>query len=142
MVNILGKKRLEVVLAIAGYAVGDGAVAAIPTPCWEASKQVVLTAADIAMYTTIWKTYFEEELSNQALIEMLTELGLVTVAALGTAYVVAKASAAIFSEISDWIGPVGWSLQAAISGSLTGLFGLCWALYCDRLYCEKHSQPA
>jgi hypothetical protein len=136
-VSSLGNKRLEAALTIAGYAAGGATAAAVPTPCVEVPKQIVLTASDIAMYTTIWKLYFGEDLFHKGLPEILAELGLVTVAATGTAYIVAKGSAAILSEITDWAGPVGWGVSAVISGSLTGLFGAVWALYCDNLYSQR-----
>lgn len=138
----LGKKRLDVAIAITAYAIGGSGISAAPTPGIEVPKQIVLTAADIAMYTSIWKTYFQEELSSKQLIDMLTELGLVTVAAAGTAYIVSKATTAILCEITDWLGPVGWGVAAAIAGSLTGLFGATWAVYCDYLYRQKEPQAA
>jgi len=141
-VSSLGKKRLEAALAIASYAVGSGAASAAPTPGVEIPKQLILTASDILMYTNIWKIYFEEDLSSKGVLEMLAEVGIVVVAATGTAYIVAKGSTALLNEITDWLGPMGWGVSAAISGSLTGLFGAAWALYCDRLYFQKESQPA
>jgi hypothetical protein len=141
-VSNLGKKRLEAGLAIAGYAVGSGTAAAAPTPGVELPKQLVLTASDVLMYTTIWKIYFEEDLTRKALLEMLAEIGLVTVAATGTAYIVSKVSSAILCEISDWFGPMGWGVSAAITTSLTGIFGAAWALYCDYLYAQKQPSPA
>jgi uncharacterized protein (DUF697 family) len=135
--DIQGKKRIEAVLAIAGYAASGGAVSALPSPGVEMPKQFVLTAADIGMYTLIWKIYFEEDLSQKNLLEILAELGMVTIGAVGTAYVVAKVSTAILNEINDWLGPVGWGVKAAIAGSLSSLFGLGWMLYCDRLYSQK-----
>jgi hypothetical protein len=136
-VKLQGKKRIEAVLAIAGYAASGGAVSALPSPGVEVPKQFVLTAADIGMYTAIWKIYFEEDLSHKNLVEILVELGIVTIGAVGTAYIVAKVSTAILSEINDWFGPVGWGVKAAIAGTLSGLFGLAWTLYCDRLYSQK-----
>ncbi|RUR84498.1 hypothetical protein ACF3DV_19525 [Chlorogloeopsis fritschii PCC 9212] len=141
IVSSLGKKRLEVALAIATCAIGSGGASAAPTPGIEVPKQVVLTASDIAMYTSIWKIYFQEDLSDKNVIEMLAELGLVTVAAAGTAYVVSKVSTAVLCEITDWLGPMGWAVGAAIAGSLTGLFGAAWAVYCDYLFCQKQPQP-
>ncbi|MBD2309237.1 MAG: hypothetical protein CLLPBCKN_003463 [Chroococcidiopsis cubana SAG 39.79] len=135
--DLQGKKRIEAVLAIAGYAASGGAVSALPSPGVEMPKQFVLTAADIGMYTLIWKIYFEEDLSQKNLLEILAELGMVTIGAVGTAYVVAKVSTAILNEINDWLGPVGWGVKAAIAGSLSSLFGLGWMLYCDRLYSQK-----
>nr|WP_233222699.1 hypothetical protein [Chroococcidiopsis sp. CCALA 051] len=137
IMDLQGKKRIEAVLAIAGYAASGGAVSALPSPGVEMPKQFVLTAADIGMYTLIWKIYFEEDLSQKNLLEILAELGMVTIGAVGTAYVVAKVSTAILNEINDWLGPVGWGVKAAIAGSLSSLFGLGWMLYCDRLYSQK-----
>ncbi|MBE9049377.1 hypothetical protein IQ243_02975 [Nostocales cyanobacterium LEGE 11386] len=138
----LGKKRLEVALAIATYAIGSGTASAAPTPGGEIPKQMVLTASDVAMYTTIWKIYFHEDLSSQGILEMLSQLGLVTLAATGTAYIVSKATTAIVSEITDLLGPVGWGVTAAIATSITGIFAASWAIYCDRLAAEKEPQPA
>ncbi|MBD6618382.1 hypothetical protein FNW02_21780 [Komarekiella sp. 'clone 1'] len=137
----LDKRRLETVLAIATYAVGSGTASATPTPGIEVPKQIVLTASDIAMYTTIWKIYFHEDLSSQGILDILAQLGLVTLAATGTAYIVAKTTTAVVSEITDWIGPMGWGVKAAIAGSLSGLFGATWALYCDHLYSQREPQP-
>ncbi|NMG05498.1 hypothetical protein [Brasilonema sp. UFV-L1] len=138
----LDKKRLEAILAVATYAVGSGSATVAPTPGVEIPKQFILTASDVLMYTSIWRIYFEEDLSSKGLSEMLMELGFVTVAATGTAYIVGKASTAILKEITNWTGPLGWGLLAAISGSITGLFGAAWALYCDHLYSQKESRTA
>lgn len=64
----------------------------------------MLTTSDIFMYISIWKIYFEEELSHKEVLTMLAELGLIAVAAAGTAYVVAKSSTAILAEIANRFG--------------------------------------
>jgi hypothetical protein len=135
----LGKKRLETVLAIATYSIGSGTATATPTPGGEIPKQIILTASDSLMYISIWKIYFAEELSSKGLLEILTEIGLVTVGAAGTTYIVSKASTAIIKEITNWTGPLGWGVTAAIAGSLSGMFGVAWALYCDQLYSQRKS---
>jgi hypothetical protein len=132
----LGHKRLESVLAILGYAAGGGAAAAAPKPGLEAPSQLVLTASDILMYTSIWRIYFHEALTQKALLDMLIEVGLVTVTAAGTAYLAARASTALLNELSNWAGPLGWGVSALLSGSLTGLSGAVWAVICDRIYCD------
>ncbi len=137
----VGKKRLDAVLAIATYCIGSSTATAAPTPGVEIPKQVILTTADSMMYTSIWKIYFEDDLSSKGLLEILTELGLVTVSAVGTAYIVSKASTAMIKEISNWTGPLGWGVSGAIALSLSGLFGVAWALYCDHLYSQRQ-QPA
>jgi hypothetical protein len=140
-VSNLGKKRLEAALAIAGYAVGSGTASAAPTPGGELPKQLLVTASDILMYTRIWKIYFEEDLSSKELLEILVQLGFVSLVATGAAYIAGKASTAILKEIVNWTGPLGWGITAAIAGSLTGLFGAAWALYCDTLYSQREPQP-
>jgi hypothetical protein len=136
-VSNLGKKRLDAVLAIANCVVRNGAAVAVPTPGGEIPKQLILTASDILTYTAIWRIYFQEDLSSKQLFEILAEMGLVTVVATGTAYVASKATTAILKEIYNWTGPLGWGVTATITGSLTGLIGLAWAVYCDNLYCER-----
>ncbi|HLO86098.1 MAG TPA: hypothetical protein VK203_13970 [Nostocaceae cyanobacterium] len=136
----LGKKRLDAVLAIATYSISSGTASAAPTPGGELPKQVILTAGDILMFTNIWKIYFEEELSTKGLLEILGQLGLVTVAGTGAAYVVGKASTAILKEITNWTGPLGWTITAAITSSLSGLFGASWAIYCDSMHCQKQPE--
>jgi hypothetical protein len=139
-VSNLGKKRLDAAIAIAGYAVGGGTASVAPTPGVELPKQLFLTASDILMYTSIWKVYFEEELHQKQLLEMLAELGLVSVAAVGAGYIASKATTAILKEITNWMGPLGWGLTAAIAGSLIGSFGAAWAIYCDYRYSQMHPQ--
>lgn len=136
----IGKKRLGATLAIVGYAAGGGAAASMPTPGMEFPKQFMLTASDVLMYASIWKIYFEEDLSQKEVMAMLTELGLVAIASVGTAYTVARLNTAILHEIADWVGPVGWWVAAIISGSVAGLSGAAWALYCDRLYAQRHTE--
>lgn len=136
-----GKKRLEAVLAIASYSIGSGTASSVPTPGGEIPRQLILTASDILMYISIWRIYFQEDLSRQGLLDILAELGLVTVSATGTAYIVSKATTAILKELTNWTGPLGWGVTAAIAGSLSGLFGVVWALYCDRLASERETQP-
>ncbi|BAZ50121.1 hypothetical protein JMG10_42085 [Nostoc ellipsosporum NOK] len=138
----LGKKRLDTAVAIATYTIGSGTASAVPTPGVEIPKQLLVTASDILMYTNIWKIYFEEDLSKKELLEILAQLGLVAIGATGTAYIVTKASTAILKEITNWTGPLGWGVTAAIAGSLSGLFGLAWGLYCDHLYSQRQSKPA
>ncbi len=132
----LGKKRLDALWTIARYAAGGGAISAVPVPGQEVSKQIALTASDILLYTTIWKIYFEEDLSNKQLLEMLVELGLVTIAATGTAYIAVKGTTALLTQISNLFGPLGWGVAAAITGSVTGLLGAAWLWSCESLYSE------
>lgn len=138
----LGKKRLDTISTIVTCALGNASVSAAPTPGAELPKQFLLTAADVLMYSRIWKLYFEEELSNKSVVEMLTELGLVSAVGFGTGYVVSKVTTAVLKEITNWTGPLAWFVTATLAGSLSGLFGTAWALYCDNLYLQKHPEAA
>jgi hypothetical protein len=133
----LGKKRLEVALTVATYAIGGGTASVVPTPGVEIPKQLLLTTADVLMYANIWKIYFEEDLHTKGLLEIMAELGLVAVAATGAAYVAAKVSTAILKELTHWTGPIGWTITGVVASSLSGLFGVTWALYCDQLYSQR-----
>lgn len=136
----LGKKRLDAASAIATYAIGSGTASAAPTPGGELPRQLLLTASDILMYTSIWKTYFEEDLSEKDVLEILTELGLVSAVGAGAAYVAGKATTAALKELTNWLGPLGWVTTAAIAGSFSALFGAVWAVYCDNLYQQNHPE--
>lgn len=139
-VNPIGKKRLEAILTISGYAAGDGAISALPSADGDFSKQIAITTSDILMYSSIWKVYFEETLTAQDLQAMLVELGLVTVAAAGTAYLVSQGTNFILRRIIGWLGPIGWWGTALVSGSLAGLFGMAWMAYCDRRFQDMHPE--
>ena len=138
----LGKKRWEAMVAIATYAVGSGTAVTVPTPWIELPKHVVLAASDILLYVTIWRIYFEEDLSHDDVLGLLAEVGLVTLASAGTAYLITRGSTAIVNEITDWLGPTGWGLGAAVSGSLTAVVGVLWAIVCDRLWQSRYAPTA
>lgn len=138
----LGKRRLDSASIIMTCALGNASVSVAPTPGIELPKQFLMSASDVLMYARIWKIYFEEDLSNKNIVDMLTELGFVCAVGAGTGYVVSKVSTAILKEITNWTGPLGWGITAAIAGSLSGLFGAAWALYCDNLYSQKHPDTA
>lgn len=76
-------------------------------------------------------------LSNEGMLEILAEIGLITASAAGTTYIVSKVSTAIIKEITNWTGLLGWGVTDAIAISLSGLFVVAWALYCDYLYCQR-----
>jgi hypothetical protein len=136
-VSNLGEKRLEAIFLVAGYVASESAIVAVPTPCVEVPKQITLTSADVLMCAQIWKIYFEQDLSNQNLLATLAELGIVVITAAGTAYVVTRGTTAVVKEITEWAGLPAWGVSALIAGSLTGLFGAAWILYCEYLYSHK-----
>lgn len=136
----LEKKRLEAALAIASYAASSGAVVTAPTPGLELPKQVVLTASDTLLYATIWKIYFEDDLAQKELLEILAEVGLVVVTSVGTTYLVTKGSMVLLGELAGWLGPPGWALKVLVSGSLIGLVAVMWTVMCDRIYISRSNR--
>lgn len=130
----LNKKRKKAALAILAVAAGSGVVIAIPIPSGEIPKQVFMTVAAVAMYTVIWDIYFDEELSQKDIKSILVDLGLITLISAGTAYITAKGATALISDITNWLGAIGWGVVGIIAGSVTGLLGVAWASYCDDLY--------
>ncbi len=132
----LNHRRKKAALAILAAAGGSGVVMAIPIPIpsVEIPKQVFMTAANVAMYTVIWDIYFDEELSQKDIKSILLDLSLITLISAGTAYITAKGTTALISDITNWLGAIGWGVAGAIAGSATGLLGLAWTFYCDDLY--------
>lgn len=129
----LNKKRKKAALAILAVAAGSGVVIAIPISSGEIPKQVFMTVAAVAMYTVIWDIYFDEELSQKDIKSILVDLGLITLISAGTAYITAKGATALISDITNWLGAIGWGVVGIIAGSVTGLLGVAWASYCDDL---------
>ena len=130
----LNLRRKKAALAILAAVGGSGVVMAIPMPSVEIPKQVFMTAANVAMYTMIWDIYFDEELSQKNVKSILLDLSLITLISAGTAYVTAKGTTALISDITNWLGAMGWGVAGAIAGSATGFLGLTWTFYCDDLY--------
>lgn len=130
----LRPKRNRVFLAILAAVSGSGVVTAAPTPDMEIPKQIFLTVADVAMCTVIWDIYFDEELSQKNIKSILLDLLLIAVISVVTALVTAKAITALISQITNWLGAIGWLVAGLIAGVATSLLGVAWAFYCDDLY--------
>lgn len=138
--NELKKKRMKAAMKIIPYAIGGSAATSIPIPGVAFTTEIVMTAADILMCMDIWHIYFEEDLSQKKLMHILQDLGLVAVAGVGTAYIFSKVTTAVVNEIATFFGPIGWGVAPVISGSVTGIFGAFWIMYCEGLYRNECSQ--
>lgn len=112
----------------------SGFVTATPTSSIEIAKQAFMTVVDVAMFTVIWDIYFDEELSQKDIKSILLDLSLITLLSAGTAYVSAKGATALISQLTDWLGSIGWVVAGVVAGLATGLLGFAWACYCDDLY--------
>lgn len=127
-------KRIEATLIILAAAGIGGFATFAPTPTVEVPKQVVLGFADVGMCLMIWKTYFKEELTEQALLEMLSEAGLVTVIAGGSGYLIAKGASGVIHEFFNAGIILGWIGSGIIAASGTALLGFAWMWFCDKEY--------
>lgn len=130
----LRQKRNRVFLVILATASGSGVVTAFPTPDIEIPKQIFLTVAYVAMCTIIWDIYFDEELSQKNVKSILLDLLFIAVISVVTALVTAKAIIALISQVTNWLGAIGWLVAGLIAGVATSLLGVGWAFYCDDLY--------
>lgn len=130
----LRQKRKRVFLVILAAVSSSGVVTAAPTPDMEIPKQIFLTVADVAMCTLIWDIYFDEELAQKNIKSILLDLGLIGVISVVTAFITAKAITALISQMTNWLGSIGWGVAGLIAGLATSLLGVGWAFYCDDLY--------
>lgn len=130
----LHHKRKKVFIAILAAVFGTGLVTATPTPNIEISKQIFLTIANVAMCALVWNIYFDEELSKKNVFSIFLDLLIVVVISAFTAYMTAKGITAIISDVTNWLGVIGWLVIGVIAGFLTSLLGVGWASYCDDLY--------
>lgn len=133
----LHQKRNRVFLAILVTVSGSGVVTAVPRPDIEIPKQIFLTVADVAMCTIIWDIYFDEELSQKNIKSILLDLLLIAVISVVTAFITAKAITALISQITNWLGSIGWLVAGLIAGVAISLLGVGWAFYCDDIYRHK-----
>jgi hypothetical protein len=128
------QKRKKAALAILAAIIGTAAVTAHPAPHIEISKQIFIAIANVAMCIILWDIYFDEKLRNLDIKAYLSELGLITLTSIVTAFVIAKAITTFSEHFTNWFGPFGWAIAGLLAAGVTGLLGTGWTLYCDDLY--------
>jgi hypothetical protein len=140
LISQVKQKRNKAALAILAAVVGTGAVTLNPTPNIEIAKQMFVTIADVAMCIMLWDIYFDEELSEKTMQSVLSELCLITLSSIFTAYILAKGITALTNYLTHSFGSMGWGISGILAGLFTGLLGLGWAFYCDDWYRNSKSQ--
>jgi drug/metabolite transporter (DMT)-like permease len=128
------QKRKKAVLAILAAIIGTGIVTAHPTPDSEISKQIFIAVANVAMCVILWDIYFDEKFAKSDIKSYVSELGLITLSSVVTAFIVAKAITTFADHFMNWFGGMGWSIAGLLAASVTGFLGMGWTLYCDDLY--------
>jgi uncharacterized protein (DUF697 family) len=133
-------KRNKAAIAILAAAVGTGVVTLNPTPDLEIAKQVFITIADVAMCIMLWDIYFDEELSKKSIQSVLSELCLITLCSIFTAYILARGITALVHYLTHTLGAAGWGVSGILAGLMTGILGVGWTFYCDDWYRNSKSQ--
>jgi hypothetical protein len=128
------QKRKKALLAILAAIIGTAAVTAHPSPHTEISKQIFIAIANVAMCVILWDIYFDERLKTLDTKAYLSELGLITLSSIVTAFVVAKGITTFTAHFSNGFGSLGWAIAGLLAAGVTGLLGTGWTLYCDDLY--------
>ncbi|WP_414621744.1 hypothetical protein [Calothrix sp. CCY 0018] len=89
-----------------------------------------MTAADISMCLKVWRIYHKEDLSSKKLFSMLIDMGVVTVTAVGAAYVFSNLASAVVSDVF-------WGVGSALTTTVNGVFAALWISYCEQAYQQR-----
>ena len=130
----LEQKKGKAFYAIFAAVVGSGITGTSPTPNWEIPKQLGLVAGDIGLCLGIYQIYFSDQLSEQRLIDLLTEAGILTVTSGVLAYCGVRATQALLKEFMNFFGPISWIVSGTLTGLQTLTLGLFWWNFCH----QKH----
>jgi hypothetical protein len=133
-VSNLSTKRKKTITVICTAIGGNGFVSATPSSNQELAKQVFMVVANVVMYVVIWDIYFDEDLSQENIKTILTDLGSIALVSGGTSWIAVKAIAALLQYIPDWLTSSVWIVAGIVAGLVTGALGIIWACYCDDLY--------
>ena len=125
----LRKKRVQTLSVICAAALASGGASGAPTPGVELPKQGAIAAADLALCVTIYGIWFDGRVTNQQMLDLMVEAGLVAITATGLVYAGVKVTEGLLAEALNAAGPAGWGISALITGSVTGAVGVAfWAL--------------
>jgi hypothetical protein len=127
----LAKKRRKVIGILLTAAGGTGSVSAAPTPGLEFPKQAFVGLADALVFSNIYQAYFDEDLDEESVKNMLQQTGVAVAVGGGVAYVSIKLTEGLLAEILNFLPGVGWLISGAITASMTVIFGALWATMCD-----------
>ncbi len=124
-------KRNKAALTILAAAVGTGTVTLNPSSSLEMAKQVFITIADVAMCIMLWDIYFDEELTKKNIQSILSELCLITLTSIITAFILAKGTTALMNYLVHLLGSTGWIFAGIFAALITAVLGMGWTFYCD-----------
>jgi hypothetical protein len=127
----LMRKRWKALWVIVPTATATGAASATPTPSLETVKQAAVTAADIALMANIYNVYFEEEITQGEMIQLLKDAGILIAVGGTLLYGGIKVTESGLAEVLNFVPGVGWGVSGAITATVTLLVAGLFAMYCD-----------
>ena len=130
----LKDKRRRVVLVILATITGNVLVTATPSPNVESSKYLLSTFANVMMFIVVWDAYFEEQLLQKTIKQILQDLLNITLISAITTLIIFKGITRNIDYLVTTFGLRGWSIAGAIAGFVTAVLGVAWSLYCDDFY--------
>ena len=137
----LAAKRWSAGWAIVQQATLSGIACVAPTPLVETGKHIAIAGNEIFLCIRIYNIYYEEHITEEVMITMLTEAGLITAMSGGLVYMATKGSQTLISELSNFILPIGAAITVPLAASVTGLLGIAFLLFIDKKYQHDHPRP-
>lgn len=122
----LSAKRRKSAFLIAGAAGGNVIFSAAPKPTVEVPAHVALTLADFVMCGAIYEIYYGEHLSEESILAILGDAGVVIAVAGGGGYAIAKGASGLVAEVTNFLGPLGWMASGLLAAGGTVFLGLIW----------------
>lgn len=126
------KKRFQTMGAIVTAALGAGSASALPTPTLELPKQAVIAISDITLCASIYTIWFDRRVTTEEMQDMLLDFGLLSVTGGILIYAGVKTAEGLLAEAMNIFGPIGWSVSAVITGSVTITVGVAFWLLCEK----------
>ena len=135
----IGQKQRKSLKLIVSYAMGSTTVSSIPTPIFEVSKQLVLSASDVILCWQIYSLYYEQELSVDSVVELLKRAGIIVAVGSVLVYTGARATQGIADEFLN-LSIVGSLVSGLIAGSSTATVGLAFLVWVDQSWRREPGQ--
>ena len=137
MAKSIGEIRRKSLLIISGAVGGNIVFGGAPKPGAEIPSHIVLTGADFVMCAAIYNEYNGENISEESIIEVLSDAGILLIVAGGGGYAIAKGATGLVAEFTNFLGPIGWIASGLLAAGGTALLGLVWMYICDVAYNER-----
>ncbi len=130
----LDKQRFDAFVAIGRTALGTALTGAAPVPALAVARQLGIAAADAWMCFDIYKAYFDKDLSERELVDMLGTTGMIVLVGGIASYGTMKVAQSLLNEWLTIFPLGGWLLSGMMTGSSSLLLGLAWMTFVEDTY--------